>query len=275
MPVTRIGLSTYGLMWSLGSGGDTFPRAEPALTLDDVVTLAMEWEVDAVQFADNCPLDSLDRTARARLLQRLHDAGMSVEIAVRGADRANLLAAVDLALEAGSSLVRTVLGTPGVEPISADEAIERLAPLQTRFEETGVMLALENYDFLSTAELARIVRTLGPWAGVCLDTVNSFGALEGPDLVIETLADLTVNLHAKDFEVVRAAHTMGFSIEGRPAGDGRLDLPSLFSRLSDRPAMTAVIELWTPPQESLAATQSLEQEWARRSAAQLRSLLGR
>jgi sugar phosphate isomerase/epimerase len=273
MPVTRVGLSTYGLMWCLGSGAEPFEPEPPALTLDELASLAIEWGVDVVQFADNRPLDELDQHERRALIERLHAHGVGIEIAVRGADRAHLTSALDVALDAGSSLLRTVLGTPGVRPITADEAIAHLAPLQERFENAGVVLALENYDHLSTKELARISRTLGPWTGICLDTVNSFGALEGPDVVIATLADLTVNLHAKDFEVVRAVHTMGFSIEGRPAGEGRLDLPGLFERLSGRPDMSAIVELWTPPQESLAATRSLELDWARRSVSHLRSLV--
>ena len=34
---------------------------------------------------------------------------------------------------------------------------------------------------------------------------------------------------------------MGFSVEGRPAGEGRMDFPALFTRLAARPPMTAVI----------------------------------
>ena len=49
------------------------------------------------------------------------------------------------------------------------------------FEEAGVVLAIENHDKFSTDELVYMVEELGPsWVGICLDTVNSFGALEGP-----------------------------------------------------------------------------------------------
>jgi sugar phosphate isomerase/epimerase len=273
MAVERIGLSTYGLMWSLGDGAFPFEPDAPDLTLHDFVDRAIDWGVDTVQFADNRPLDSLPAAERRRLIDRVHEAGMSIEIAVRGADPEHLRAQLRLAIEADSSLLRTVLGTPGVRPISADDAIAAIAPLRREFEAAGVMLALENYDHLPVAELARVVDTLGEWTGVCLDTVNSFGALEGPSIVIDTLSPRTVNLHVKDFEVVRAPHTMGFSIEGRPAGTGRLSVPDLFARLRDRPPLTAVLELWTPPQEDLAATRRLEQSWAGESLSYLRSLV--
>lgn len=69
-------------------------------------------------------------------------------------------------------------------------------------------------------------RDLGSdWVGICLDTVNSLGAAEGIGVVVETLGPSVVNLHLKDFVVLRAAHMMGFSIEGRPAGRGQLDVP--------------------------------------------------
>ena len=77
--------------------------------------------------------------------------------------------------------------------------------------------------------LERVVR---PRFGVCLDTVNSFGALEGPAVVVEALAPLAVNLHVKDFVVTRHSSQMGFTVEGRPAGQGSLDVPWLFRELS-------------------------------------------
>jgi 3-oxoisoapionate decarboxylase len=63
--------------------------------------------------------------------------------------------------------------------------------------------------------LAHIVKTLASsHLGIVLDTVNSFGSLEPPELVVETLVPYTVNLHIKDFEVKRVPHNLGFEVWG-------------------------------------------------------------
>jgi sugar phosphate isomerase/epimerase len=67
---------------------------------------------------------------------------------------------------------------------------------------------------------------------------------------------------------------MGFVIEGRPAGQGRLDVPWLLSRLrsTDRD-VNAIVELWTPPEPTLADTLNKEKTWAAESVTYLRDLI--
>ena len=136
-------------------------------------------------------------------------------------------------------------------------------------------LAVENHDRYSVAELASLIHGLGDWAGICLDTVNSFGALEGPAIVLETLAPLAVNLHIKDFAVRRLDHAMGFAIEGRPVGAGQLDVPAVLTLLEQyRRVDTGVIELWTPPEATINATIDKEAQWATESLDYLRHSAG-
>jgi len=93
-------------------------------------------------------------------------------------------------------------------------------------------------------------------------------------VVIASLAPYTIDLHCKDFRVRRAHHRMGFTIEGAPAGDGQLDIPALFARLEGfGKDPNAIIELWTPPAATWAATVELENAWAIRSVGYLRSLI--
>jgi 3-oxoisoapionate decarboxylase len=67
---------------------------------------------------------------------------------------------------------------------------------------------------------------------------------------------------------------MGFVVQGCPAGGGRLDIPSLFSTIRRyRDDVTAVLELWTPPQESLESTIETERRWAEESVSYLKALL--
>ena len=61
-------------------------------------------------------------------------------------------------------------------------------------------------------------------------------------------------------------HLMGFSVEGRPAGQGFLDVPNLLKQLSAfSRCETAVLELWTPPEPRLEDTIAKEAAWAGQS----------
>ena len=109
--------------------------------------------------------------------------------------------------------------------------------------------------------------------GVCLDTANSLGAGEGLDTVLREVGPLTVNLHIKDFQITRVPHLMGFTVEGRPAGSGQLDVPRLLTEFASfHRCETAVLELWTPPEAELERTIAKEESWAAQSLAYLKPL---
>ena len=69
---------------------------------------------------------------------------------------------------------------------------------------------------------------------------------------------------------------MGLSVEGRPAGQGQLNIAWLMSKLREqRRDPNAILELWPAPEESLEATIEKEKNWARSSVEYLRALIPR
>jgi L-ribulose-5-phosphate 3-epimerase UlaE len=79
----------------------------------------------------------------------------------------------------------------------------------------------------------------------------------------------------KDFEIVRTNGQMGFTVRGTALGQGRLDVADVIAAVGGvTREITAVIELWTPRQESYAATVDLEASWANESVAFLRKSIG-
>jgi hypothetical protein len=73
-------------------------------------------------------------------------------------------------------------------------------------------------------------------------------------------------LQIKDFVVEPLWHNMGFTVEGRPAGKGQLNLPWLvesFAALRIEPSV--ILESWTPQQKTLQETIMLEEAWAKQS----------
>jgi len=118
-----------------------------------------------------------------------------------------------------------------------------------------------------TADLAGLIRRLdSKCVGICLDKVNSVGALEMPKEVVGTLGPYVLNLHIKDFLVEREPSKMGYVVRGCAAGEGRLDLPWLLAELQGYGRQpNCVLELWTPYQDSVTETVALEAAWALRS----------
>jgi len=153
--------------------------------------------------------------------------------------------------------------------------VQTIKGIIPEFERAGICLAIENHDRFKTRALAEIVERIGSdYVGICLDTANSFGALEGPEVVLQVLGPLAVNLHLKDFVIFRPRHMMGFIIEGRPVGQGQLDVPWLLQGLCDMGRdPNAILELWTPPEETLAQTIAKQDAWARASIEYLRRLI--
>jgi sugar phosphate isomerase/epimerase len=265
-----LGLSSYTYTWAVGVPGF---GPEQTLSAEDLLERAAHLGVPVVQFADNLPLHAgladVDGLAR-----RARTLAVDLEVGTRGIDRDNLLRYLTIAAAVGSPFLRIVVDTLDHHP-SPTEVVNSLGALRDDFTSAGVKLAIENHDRFTAAELAGVIGALGDdWTGVVLDTVNSFGALEGPDVVIRTLAPLAVNVHVKDFVITRASHMMGFIVEGCPAGRGRLDIPALFSTIRRyRPDVTAVLEQWTPPQRSLESTIETERRWAEESVTYLKALL--
>jgi 3-oxoisoapionate decarboxylase len=267
----RVGLSSYTYTWAIGVPGHC---PDEPLTLLQLVERAGSLGVSALQVADNLPLHDVTGFDLETFERRAQELQIEVEVGTRGIDPERLQQYVSLAERFGSPILRVVVA--GVtHDLTPDEAISVLRPQRRVFEDAGVMLAIENHDKYSTDELVYMVEELGTaWVGVCLDTVNSFGALEGPKVVVDKLRPFTVNLHCKDFVIRRAESMMGFTIEGRPVGQGQLDVPWLIEQLGG-PArdISAIVELWTPPGDTLESTIVTEREWAELSVAYLRQLL--
>jgi sugar phosphate isomerase/epimerase len=274
-----LGIGTFSYPWAIGVPG--FERIAHPVGHFELLERAIRHGVGAVQYVDNLPLTALSEGELDRLIGRAKDAGVTIEVGMRGtlADGPEgVRAHLALVKRCGGSFLRVMIDTFEEQPDAAT-TVARLKPLVGEFAEAGVVLAIENFDRFPARQFAEFVGLLGSKGpddsnapvGICLDTVNNFGALEGPDVVVPPLAPLTVNLHVKDFVVERVPSRLGFVIEGRPAGQGRLDVEGLLPQL---PACRSVtLELWTPPEESMEATCEKEAVWVEESLAYLKGVV--
>jgi sugar phosphate isomerase/epimerase len=218
--------------------------------------------VSVLQIADNLPLHQLSGSELSALAHRAAELGVDIEVGTRGIARDHLRAYLRLAQQLQSTILRLVVDTADHHPSEA-EVIDRVKEFAPEFERAGVCLAIENHDRFSAGALAHIVEAAdSTHVGICLDTGNSFGAMEGPAVVLAALGARAVNLHLKDFVVRRASHNLGFIIEGRPAGQGQLDRDP-----------NAILELWTPPEDTLEGTIAKESRWAAASVEYVRQFV--
>ena len=262
-----VGLSSYTFPWAVGVPG--WPPATPLRPVE-LLRTAADLGVGVVQFADNLPLDELDEQQLAAVEAVAGEHGLQLEVGTRGIGE-HLVRYADLAVRLGSPFVRVVLDRGADEP-SVAEAVARLSRYEPAFRSRGRQLAIENHDRFSSEQLLHIVDALGDWVGICLDTVNSLGALEPPETVLAALGPRAINVHLKDFTIQRHRHALGFEVVGTPLGQGRLDLPRLLAALEGwGRVQTAILELWTPLGESLDLTIAQERAWAVASLDHLRA----
>ena len=268
----KLGIGSYAYAWAIG----TVTGQRPAKPMDAMAFLhrAAELGVRLVQMADNLPLHTLSEASLDALLREADRLGVAVEVGTRGIRREVLRPYLRIAERAGSPILRTVIDTADDHPPLA-EVVECLRAIMPDFARAGVTLALENHDRFKAREFVEILRRVdNPYLGICLDTANSFGALEGPEVVVEALGPYVVNLHVKDFSIRRVPYTMGFVVEGAPAGQGMLDIPWLLERLrAFGYEGNAILETWPAPEPTLAETVRKEDTWAAASVAYLRTLI--
>ena len=264
----KLGLSSYTFGWAVGGRGQ-----EPARPLDEhgLLDKCREHGLSLLQIGDNLPLHTFDETRLSRLAERAAREGIQLEVGARRLTQERVEQYIAIARKLNAKLIRFVIDDADYhpEPEYVSQVLQKCAPLLDT-----LLLGIENHDRFTAATLREILESVGsPRIGVCLDTANSLGAGEGLETVLRELGPLSVNLHIKDFHIARVPHLMGFSVEGRAAGHGFLDLPSVMKSFAHfNRCQTAVLELWTPPEPTLEATITKEAEWAGQSLSYLKPL---
>ncbi len=263
-----LGLSSYTFGWAVGVPGHA---PERPLDEHDLIERTLGHGLRLLQIADNLALHTFDKDRLNRLAGRAAEAGVTLEVGARRLTLERLAEYASIARRLRARLLRFVMDDLDYHP-TPDAVIGLLRDGIGLLD--GLRLGIENHDRFPAAVLRRVVETVGSeQIGICLDTANSLGAGEGLETVLGVLAPCTLNLHIKDFEIERLPHLMGFTVTGRPAGSGCLNLPWLLAQLAPfQRCQSAVLELWTPPEVQLEETIAKEAAWAARSVEFLKSL---
>jgi len=261
-----LGLSSFTFPWAVG-----LPGHAPAVPMDEQGLLHETGGagLGLLQISDNLPLHSVGFERLERLARRAAGARIELQIGARRLVPERIEKYIEIARLIGAKLICMRIDDEDYHPPPSaviDLLLDSIKLLD------GLTLAVENTDRLTASKLRAIIETVGSERiGVCLDTANSLGAGEGLEVVAATLAPVTVNLHIKDFGIERAHERMGFTVQGRPAGDGLLDLVWLLKQIEKfRRCQTAVLELWTPAAPTLEESIAREADWAATSVRYLK-----
>jgi sugar phosphate isomerase/epimerase len=260
----RLGIASWTVPWSIGLAG--YPPPPRRMTAVGLVELAARLGVGILQIADNLPLHELSPAGIRELRSTAERRGITLETGTRGVAPEHLLRYLEISRQLGARILRTVSHTMESKP-HINEVERWMALVLPSFEQAGVAIALENNESHHVDEFAWLMERLkSPSLGICMDTANSLGALEAYPKVVEGLARYTIVLHVKDFDILRIDTRMGFSVVGRPAGEGRVDFDWVFAQLAAHGRDPSVIlEHWPPFTGTMEQTVRLEEEWLERS----------
>ena len=266
----KLGISSYTYPWAVGVPGS---KPENPLSAMELVDNSCKAGLKLVQIADNLPLENLPVNELENLLQFSLLKGISIEMGGRGLNPEHTMECLKTAEKLNSKILRMVIDTQDFQP-DVQTIISLVRELVPEFKSRNIQLAIENHDRFKAKEFEKIINDVGSeLVGICLDSVNSMGAGEGFETVSDILIPYTINLHIKDFTIFRISHKMGLFIEGRPAGKGMLNIPGLLTKLSKTGrCMSAVLELWTPPEPNITDTIKKESSWADESITYLISI---
>lgn len=267
----RLGISTYTYTWAIG-----VPGKEPQFPMSahNLLQQAKTLGVKCVQIADNLPLHNLSEDDLNKLNYEAQQWGIRVEVGMRGLFPELVINYLDIAKQFDSPFLRIVVDGPDFHP-SSSQVVGIIKDLLSELKQRNIILAIENHDRFKAQTFASIIEQIGSeYVAICLDSVNSMGAGEGIETVVDVLAPYTINLHIKDFHVERVYHMMGFVVEGRPAGKGMLNVENLFEKLAPyKKCQSGTLELWTPPEENIEETIQKENIWAEESLNYLKQII--
>ncbi len=186
--------------------------------------LLLELGLDGCQ-VDPRHLKGWDRGILRTASDFCRDHGLYLELGTGGFGFEDISMKLELARDAGTRSLRTFYGGHrhllGPEDIRrmVRESTDGLKRLSDVAASNDVILAIENHEEFTGAEVAEIIMAVGsPYVRACLDTGNGMMVGEDPLDCTTTLAPFAACVHLKDWMVVQEDGAPRW--EDRPLGQG-------------------------------------------------------
>jgi len=260
-----IGLSTYAFFWQISD------RAPAPLGLKELLARTSDLDARVFQICDYPPIHAYSDGQLKDLKTQADELGMILELGTKGIKPEHLANYLRMADILGAKVIRSMVTAPDHRPSLAEaEALLRLS--MPACEASGVTVALETYEQLSSKDLVALVESVGSKSlGICLDPANCVANLEHPIAVIDRCAPYVASLHVKDFAFTRRGGWVGFTLEGVELGKGLLPYDYMIEKVNpEARGINQVVEHWLTWQDDYEKTSRIENEWNARNLARMR-----
>ncbi|MBC8160144.1 MAG: sugar phosphate isomerase/epimerase [Roseiflexaceae bacterium] len=245
-----LGIAAYSFPCACGLARREGACHTPPLDAWGLIDLAQRHGLHSVELPLHGYLPNLDVSTIDRLQARLEETGIGLVVDTPQIDLAMLQALLPLAARAGASTVRVLVSTvlegarasvPGGWDAHLAWAEGQLREVYPLLDELGLMLALENHQDVTSAELLRLC-AVGPRIGVTLDVANPLAVGEGVLEFARAVGPHIRNVHLKDYTI--HATGSGYRLVRAAVGEGDLPWAELLPLLAElAPTATLQIEL--------------------------------
>ena len=288
----RLGMHSYTLhLWGLGQNWGIHAAPYPkAITLMELMDKAVEWGLDGLHITgadletkDDKHLAEVAAAAKAHGLYLEYNCSINEEFDTRLNE--TFESAVTVGSKLNAELVKFSLDIRRERPLYGScfqsAVMRQLADIHDKImkalptiEKYNIPVALENHTETYADEVLWLVKSVNhPLVGVCSDTVNSFGVLEGPEAAVEKLAPYATCIHFCDHKLDRDQY--GARFHGVAIGDGDIDVQKVLDLTrakSPTDKITFEIE-WDMGSDSLEVAKKKQMDACVRSIKYLRNVL--
>ncbi len=246
----RVGLNPYGLTYHLGLQGRGTPRANPAAAgLEGFIALATELRAETLEIYDPW-LQAMSDAELAGLKDRLDGLGMTPVVSAG----LNMMGPMESAFRSAAALGATTIRL-GLSPVLCGDRNAfgekwhalvasiraALAEWGPRAADAGRVLAIENHQDFTSAELVAFCEEAGPGVGITFDMGNTFPVAEAPLDFTRRIAPFVRHVHLKDYRVQFTEE--GYRLVRCAIGDGAVPYPAMIALLAEHhDSLTAVLE---------------------------------
>jgi len=248
----KLGMHTYTLHLSgLGEswGFEGAYEFERTINLMQLMDMAVEWGLDGLHIT-NVDLESLApaRLAEVKAAAEAHGLYLEYNVSFNAPSDPRVNSTVKDALmngkAMGADLVKFSLDIERPRPLYSTcfhpDVMRQLSDRYDEFkaniplmEELGLTMSIENHCDTYADEVIWLIRQLNhPDVGACVDTINSFVVLEGPEECVEKMAPYANCCHFCDNKLVvdpDGTHFIGVSI-----GKGDIDCAKVLRTLKEK-----------------------------------------
>jgi sugar phosphate isomerase/epimerase len=273
----RIGLSVYGTIFSMGiHTSSNRTMITPKQLIDQALAAGLEGVEIPIVLLQNEDLLAIKRYAQEREL--------FISLETSGYNPEKLAEAIEVCQQLGVRTLRTVVGgarlggdrrlLAGRWQAFLQDILAGLRKAQVKASRSGVNLAVENHQDLTSEELLWLCESIGSQHfGIVLDTGNTLATAEDPVDFARTVATFIKHVHLKDYRIY--LYEEGYRLVRCPLGQGVVNFHALFDLFAEAcPQVTMSIELGALEARYVRVlADDYWQEYPPRSAAQFAHVL--